>query len=378
MGLRAHLADAWPAFWSLHKERAEPAWARFLIANALAFALGLTLVSLAGLLRLRWFDPAWWGAVAVPALGVGLAIGNTLLLMFRALELASTQSTLDRLGAPDGWRPALFLHAFTGAGIVLGCAAGMGLVGVLYDRAVWNDLARTEHRVHLALAVLTLIGANFLAWWFRVRKRAEQRRANEARLHLLQAQIEPQFLFNTLADVQDLLEHEPDRARQMLEEFTDYLRASLAQLRSDNTTAGQELDMARCYLQVLRHRMGERLHFSISASVQARHAVLPPGLLQPLLEHAVRHRLATNVETGSVCIDAQVCHNALEMSVRDDSGTGRAPHEHVTPALENLRARLQARYGSTAALTWRAHGAGTCAVITLPFVAAAVDSSHRL
>ncbi len=377
MGLRADLAGAWPAFWSLHKERAEPAWARFLIANALAFALSLTLLVLAGLLRMKSLDASWWGAVAVPVLGLGLAIGNTLLLMFRALELASTQATLDRLSAPDGWRPAFFLHAFTGAGIVLGCAAGMGLVSILYDRTVWNVLAHTQHRVHVALTMLTLIGANFLAWSFRVRMRAERRRANEARLHLLQAQIEPQFLFNTLADVQDLLDQEPERARQMLEEFTDYLRASLAQLRSDNTSAGQELDMARCYLQVLRHRMGERLRFSISASVQARRAVLPPGLLQPLLEHAVRSRLATNMETGSVHVDAQVRHNTLEMSVRDDSDTAPAPHARSTPALENLRARLQARYGSTASLTWRADGAGSCAVISLPFIAAAVDSSRR-
>ena len=373
MGLRTKMAEAWPAFWTLHRAREEPAWARFLIANGLAFAGSLTLVTLAGMLRMRWTDPAWWGAVAVPVVAVGLTIGNTLLLMFRALELASTQAALDRLGAPDGWRPALFVHAFTGLGLVLGCVAGMALVSMLYDSAVWQNLARTEHRIHLALAVLTLIGANFLAWSFRVRMRAERRRANEARLHLLQAQIEPQFLFDTLGDVQDLLEHEPERARQMLEEFTDYLRASLAQLRSTTTTAALELDMARRYLQVLRHRMGERLRFSISASVQARLAVLPPGLLQPLLEHAIRHRLATQNDTCSMRLDADVLHNMLELSVCDNSSTASAAHERHTPALENLRARLQARFGHTATLTLRAHATGSCAVISLPFVATAVD-----
>lgn len=377
MGTSARLGQAWQAFWILRKKHSEPAWARVLIANALAFALSLALVLLAGLLRLSWFDRNWWQTVAIPLLCVGVAVGNTLLALFRVLELACDEATLERLHADASWRSGLILIGLAAAGTVLGGAIGMGLVAVLVDPAAWDGLAQSRQRIHVALLILVLIVAKAVAWSLRASRLAKLRRATEAQLHLLQAQIEPQFLFNTLADVQALLDHEPDRARQMLEEFTDYLRASLGQLRRADSTLAAELDMVQCYLQLLRLRMGERLRFSIEASVQARAAVVPPLLLQPLVENAIRHGLEPKADGGSVHIHADVQSGRLEITVLDDGVGLSAAHARSGLALDNIRARLQARYGSTAALTLATQAPGTRATMDLPFVGAAVDSSHR-
>ncbi|MES3021103.1 MAG: histidine kinase [Pseudomonadota bacterium] len=392
MDIAAQLRRAWPDFWILRKCRAEPAWARVLIANATAFALSFALVMLAGLLRLAWFDPNWWRSLAIPLLIVGVAVGNTLLGLFRGFELALPEAALERLRTQAGWRWVIIVNALAAGGIVLGCAIGMAVVYALYTPAdlsrylccggaaefapLKDGLATARHRTHFALFVLVLIGANVAFGYLRARRRDQQRRATEAQLHLLQAQIEPQFLFNTLADVQGLLDHDPERARQMLEEFTDYLRASLGQLRRSDSTLAAELDMAQCYLQLLRLRMGERLHFTIESTAQARTAVVPPLLLQPLVENAIRHGLEPKAGGGSVHIHATVRFGRLEVSVLDDGVGLPAAPQRAGLALKNIRARLQARYGSNAALALAAHAPGTRAVIDLPFIGAAVDSSH--
>jgi two-component sensor histidine kinase len=378
VGISASLRQAWPAFWVLRKQRPEPAWARLLIAAALGFASSFALVMLAGLLRLGWFDPAWWHSVAVPLVSVGVAVGLTLLGVFRTLELALPEAALARLHTEASWRSSLILNALAATGILLGCAIGMLLVYAFYDASAWDGLALARQRRHFALFMLVLIGGNVILSSVRARQLEKRRRATETQLQLLQAQIEPQFLFNTLAEVQGLLDHDPERARQMLEEFTDYLRASLGQLRRADSTLAAELEMAQCYLQLLHLSMGERLHFAIDADQQVRTAVLPPLLLQPLVENAIRHGLGPRAEGGSIQIRARQRFGRLDISVIDDGiglpevapGTGQA--------LGNIRARLKARYGSNASLTLAVQAEGMRATLELPFIGAAVDSSHKV
>lgn len=376
MSAIAHLRQAWPGFWSLRKLRGEPARTRVVIATALGGAAGLALALLAGLLMLRWFDPHWWRTVPLPCAVVGAATGNVLLALFRLLELGSSEAALERLRLDAGWRTGLILNALAFCGILLGCAIGIGLVDALFDPSVWARLAQPRQRIRFALFMLVIAGAGAVAWPLRARRLARRRGTLEAQLQLLQAQIEPKFLFNMLADVQDLLEHDPEGARRMLEEFTDYLRASLGQLRRADSTVGAELDMAQCYLGLLRLRMGERLRFSIEAGRDARAAMLPPLLLQPLVENAVKHGLALRTEGGCVRIHAEVRGGRLELAVFDDGagldGAGARPGH----ALDNIRARLAARYGSDASFSLAPHEGGTRAMIALPFVGAAVDSSH--
>ena len=148
-----------------------------------------------------------------------------------------------------------------------------------------------------------------------------ERRATEAQLQLLQAQIEPHFLFNTLANVLSLIEHDAPRAKLMLESFTDYLRASLGELRREHSSVGAELDMASAYLQLLQLRMDERLRFRIEASEAARRVVVPPLLLQPLIENAIQHGLEPKVEGGEVVVRASVEGDRLRLVV-EDNGLG--------------------------------------------------------
>jgi sensor histidine kinase YesM len=129
--------------------------------------------------------------------------------------------------------------------------------------------------------------------------------------------------------------------------------------------------MARSYLQLFQIRMGERLQFSIDADAQARAAILPPLLLQPLIENAIVHGLEQKVEGGTVSIHARVCNGQLDIAVTDD-GLGldaprRARRTGHGMALDNIRARLHTRYGSKAALAVSPGSSGTNASIHLPY-----------
>jgi len=226
-------------------------------------------------------------------------------------------------------------------------------------------------RMFVFLALL-ITGLNAAWWKMRIKQQDLQLAATEAQLRLLQGQIEPHFLFNTLANVQSLIDYDAPRAKQMLEAFTDYLRASLGQLRDGNSTLGAELDMAQSYLQLLQIRMNERLSFQIEASAEARAAVLPPLLLQPLIENAIHHGLEPKVEGGRVLIRAQVIRGRLEVQV-DDDGLGldapRRPGRKAGAglALGNIRARLQSLYPHNASLQLTQQAVGTLATLTLPY-----------
>jgi LytS/YehU family sensor histidine kinase len=178
-------------------------------------------------------------------------------------------------------------------------------------------------------------------------------------------------LFNTLANVHSLMDHDLAKARQMLGSFTDYLRASLGSLRNEHSTVDHELALARSYLQLLQGRMEDRLRFSIDADEAARRQPLPPLLLQPLVENAVVHGLEPHIEGGTVRVSARVQGSSLVLEVHDD---GRGLDAPARPgarggaglALCNIRQRLLARYGSSAGLDVRAATPGTLARITVP------------
>jgi len=212
--------------------------------------------------------------------------------------------------------------------------------------------------------------ANWFWWRLRLKQDRLLHQATEARLRLLQAQIEPHFLFNTLANVHSLMERDTPRARQMLETFTDYLRASLIQLRHTDTTLAVELEMIRSYLSLMQIRMEERLRFEIDASAEALAATLPTLLLQPLVENAIEHGLEPKVEGGRVCIRARVIDGRLDICVADDGLGVDAPRrirrQGNGMALANIQERLRTRYGGNATLTLMPQAVGTQASLSLP------------
>jgi LytS/YehU family sensor histidine kinase len=167
------------------------------------------------------------------------------------------------------------------------------------------------------------------------------------------------------------MDHDTPRAKLILEAFTEYLRASLSQLRSADSTLGAELDMAQSYLLLLQIRMDERLRFVIEADEQARAAILPPLLLQPLVENAIHHGLEPKIEGGQVRISASVNDARLEICVNDD-GLGLDVPPRVGRcgqgmALENIRARLKTRYADNAQLSLQPLPVGTRACLNIPY-----------
>ena len=375
MKLSTILAAAWRSLWVLRKEHREPAWARVLVCTALAAALGSVMMLLTGLLTGLASDGNWWRAMGPVNLTICVVIANTLLLLFRALEMALPAHSPAFIADSGGWRTGLLLNTVGLAGMVLGFILAMGLLATTPGRGldhIYRNISHQGIQVRMLLFVIVAGVLNQIWWRMRANRRAQRRQASESQLRLLQAQIEPHFLFNTLANVQSLIGHDPQGARQMLVDFSDYLRVGLVQLRHADSTLAQELDMARSYLQLFQIRMGKRLRYSIDADVQARAAILPPLLLQPLIENAILHGLEPKVGGGTVLIHARVRAGELEITVTDDGLGLGAPQRRRRRgngmALDNIRARLRTRYGANAALSVLALPVGTQASLHLPYL----------
>jgi sensor histidine kinase YesM len=328
-----------------------------------------------------WFDPLEWLVQYGRYLFVSLIVGFIIQALFK---LGFKVIGLRRIQSFSGWQRTVYYAGIPIVGSVIGWPIGVGvLVGNLdfLRRMTSSDIVSS---VMLSVLISTMF---FLYFSLRVSRVRAELRANEAQLRLLQGQMEPHFLFNTLANVISLVDADAPRAKQMLEALTDYLRASLGSLRHDDSTLGAELELARRYLQLMQTRMGERLRFEIQVDDAARHAVLMPLVLQPLIENAVKHGLEPQVDGGTVRVrasrapvDGQDC---LQVCIEDDgaglAASARRPRHRVAGgadgngiALANLRERLQARFGASAGLTLTdlEGGAGTRACVVIPWQAA--------
>jgi hypothetical protein len=193
-----------------------------------------------------------------------------------------------------------------------------------------------------------------------------ERQTSEARLQTLRAQIEPHFLFNTLANVQRLYQTDRGRGRKMLANFVAYLRASLPETRRDETTLNQEVELARAYLDVLQMRMGERLRFRVDVPEELGAMPFPPFALSTLAENAVKHGLNPLLEGGSIEIRARIEDLQLKVELAD-TGAGLRQSSGTGTGLANLRARLAALYGDGASLAIEANTPrGIRATIAVP------------
>ncbi|MEP7157165.1 MAG: histidine kinase [Betaproteobacteria bacterium] len=172
----------------------------------------------------------------------------------------------------------------------------------------------------------------------------------EARLKLMQAQIEPHFLFNTLANVQHLVEANPPLAAKTLESLITYLRAALPEMREGNTRLGREADMAKAYLDIQQLRMGSRLKFSVAIPAELRNAAFPPMMLMTLVENSIKHGIDPLQQGGEIHVRAtRDDAGMIDVSVAD-SGQGLSHSAGMGIGLQNIRERLMALYGKTAKL----------------------------
>ncbi|XHS79143.1 sensor histidine kinase [Burkholderiaceae bacterium UC74_6] len=206
---------------------------------------------------------------------------------------------------------------------------------------------------------------------------AEQlrRQVVEARMAAMQAQVEPHFLFNTLASIDHLIETDPARASQMQKNLIALLRASMPTMREANATGvrdlGRELAVIRPYLEILKVRMEERLVTTIDVPEGLHSAEFPPMMIQSLVENAIKHGLEPKAEGGSLTVKAEIVHGKLVVCVADTGlGFGRAATAGTGVGLANIRERLNLLYGGKASVTVAENQpSGTRVTITVPYVA---------
>jgi hypothetical protein len=200
-----------------------------------------------------------------------------------------------------------------------------------------------------------------------VRETAEQKELTVAKLSLLQAQVEPHFLYNTLASAQLLTRTDPARADEMLGHLITYLRHSLPRAEEAFATLGEEVERARAYLQILRIRMGERLKLEIQVPETLKDAMLPPMMLQTLVENAIKHGLEPVPEGGTVWIIAREADGKLTVTIADN-GRGFSDEGGGTGiGLKNVRERLRLAYGAAASFSVVSNfPRGVAASLTVP------------
>lgn len=284
--------------------------------------LRVTLIGLLALLAFQWFErwptqpPRWIARWVLQVLGVALAVPAGVLVVY----LASTGPD-----QPPFWQDELRLGGFA-----LLCVTGLLL-------APWFAMA--------ALLRQRDSTVRSQAQAFELERSELERKALDARLRLLQAQVEPHFLFNTLANVRELVDAGSPQASTVLDSLIAYLRAAVPRLNEPVTTLGQELKLVRAYLEVMHMRMPDRLQFALQADEEALDLRCPPTTLLTLVENAVRHGIDPGEDGGriEVCVQLEGGRCRAEVS---DTGVGlRSSGNGLGTGLTTLRERLELVFG---------------------------------
>jgi Histidine kinase/Histidine kinase-, DNA gyrase B-, and HSP90-like ATPase len=316
-------------------EDTRPFWHPFISAQCFGLSIAFVVNAISPWEKTH---PVWR---LVFAAALGSMIGMALLILIKGYGLSAKGYGLSEIAA----HPHTFVSTLIGA-FCNGLFVGLLFLFKYRDARAQTQLLRAE------------ADRNLLS-----------KQAAEAELKLMQAQVEPHFLFNTLASVQFLTETDPPMAGLMLGHLLSYLRSAVPQLRSGSTTLGQEAELARAYLSIMQMRMETRLRFAVDIPESLRSHPFPPMLLMSVVENAIKHGIEPHAEGGEVRLEAKQEGGSLVVSVTD-SGRGFADHLGQGMGLTNLRERLKALYGQRSQLTLEAilpHGAK--ATIEIPDVA---------
>jgi len=240
--------------------------------------------------------------------------------------------------------------------------------------AFWTDPVRMEGFVGLSA-----IGM-FFGWWtglfalvrqkdglVRSQAVALERQAAESRMQLLQQQIQPHFLFNTLANIRELVQSGSPQAPAVLDSLIAYLRAAVPRLHEPLTTLGQELELVRAYLELMHMRMPDRLQFGFEVDAGAERLRCPPMTLLTLVENAVRHGIDPAEDGGRIDVRVKLDRGRCEAQVCDTGVGLRSPGGSLGTGLAALRERLQLVFGSDATLSLAPQQPrGACANLSFP------------
>ena len=238
------------------------------------------------------------------------------------------------------------------AGVLLGLSLG-ALVNGIPLSAMFDDISETLVSMAIAFAAsyvfytyYTLIETREKLRQQELRSLKNEKAMIETQLRLLQSQIEPHFLFNTLSHVVSLMSIDTGRAEQMLRALTGFLRATLKRSRNDSSSLSDEISLLEDYLSILKIRMGERLEYSIDVQVDAENIGLPALLIQPLVENAITHGLDPKEKGGRVDIDIVKDEKDLIITVSDTGvGLGNEPSVGQGLGIGNVQERLRILYG---------------------------------
>ena len=269
----------------------------------------------------------------------------------------------------------------TFAAFVLGSAVGHVCAGLWIYYPQGNDVVKVLPMVAWSLLIYTLGAASIIGamYWLRrgsgIRQELHGTRLGllalqadraEAELMRLRTQIEPHFLFNTVATVVQLVRTDPVAAHRTLARLIDYMSASRAHMRREETTLAEELRLTEGYLEIQRLRMESRLRYVIDVAPELRGNRVPPAALLTLVENAIKHGLAPRKRGGTLRIAAHREGGWLVVSVADD-GVGLQTTSGRGSGLANVRARMHGLYGSDAWLRLASETeGGTTATLRLP------------
>jgi sensor histidine kinase YesM len=241
-----------------------------------------------------------------------------------------------------------------------------------------------SRRGAMSILLLSLLITAMLAVMYRLRERqalaeaavvrerarveAAEHQIHLAQLKMLEAQIEPHFLYNTLANVISLVDSEPAAAKRMVERLIDYLRRAAAASSNGASTLGTQVELLRAYLDLIVLRMGSRLSYRVDVPGDLAALTLPPMLLQPLVENAIKHGLEPKVAGGQVTVAARRDDGLLRLIIADDGQgfpvTGTESARGL--GLANLRGRLASLYGDRAQMVIEDSHPGTSVTLSLP------------
>jgi len=309
-------------------------WSRFLFA-------GLILLLTFGLFEVWPVRlPTWFARWALQVLAVAFAVPFT---VFAAYSLTTIGLQ------PAWWHDPDRLSGFGGM-TVLGLLSAPWIVVAALLRQIRGEAERQ------GLA-------------FDLERSEFERQALDARLRLLQAQIEPHFLFNTLANVRELVDVGSPHASSVLDSLIAYLRAAVPRLHEPASTLAQELDLVRAYLEVMHMRMPDRLQFTLHADDAVLPLFCPPMTLLTLVENAVRHGIDPAEDGGRVEVRVRM-HEGRCLASVIDTGVGLAAvGKSLGTGLVNLRERLQLAFGGDAQLRLSAlEPHGVCAELNFPAI----------
>jgi Histidine kinase len=237
---------------------------------------------------------------------------------------------------------------------------------------VWDVLTTNQTQVW-TWAFLELVIAGFSIWFFtqQYQHREDRKSTNETRLRLLEAQLEPHMLFNTLANLRSLVSSDPAMATKMLDRIVNYLRANLSGSRITMHSLSAEFERLDDYLDIMKMRMGTRLDYSLYLSPELKNHLVPPFILQPLVENAIKHGLEPKIEGGRIFIKADIDNDKVILEVND---TGLGVHKDdllksTGFGWAQVSERLIATYGQKSTINLIATEAyNTSAKITFPYI----------